>query len=245
MRHRGPVPRAHHGCRTRGRHRHHGSPDTAGLVATDPGCRRRTDSNFRPENLGLAPQALFCRPFGAGDEGLRTGEVVSRIGIEYPPMATSLSNLLVHIVFSTKGRVPQIREEIREQLYGYIGGIVQTEGGILLEVGGMPDHVHLLVKIKADASVAVIVRLIKTNSSRWVNQTLGLPERFEWQTGYGAFSVSESKAATVSAAISRPRRSITHVCPSSRSTPLSWQSIASRMTNVICSVEILTSPRRC
>jgi putative transposase len=112
-------------------------------------------------------------------------------------MATSLSNLLVHIVFSTKGRVPQIREEIKGQLYGYIGGIVQAEGGILLEIGGMPDHVHLLIKIKADASVAVIVRLIKTNSSRWVNQTLGLPERFEWQTGYGAFSVSESKAASV------------------------------------------------
>jgi REP element-mobilizing transposase RayT len=80
-------------------------------------------------------------------------------------MASSLTNLLYHIVFSTKERIPLIHEDLEETLYNYIGGILRGQRSLLLEIGGMPDHVHLLVKLKADLAVAAAVRLVKSNSS--------------------------------------------------------------------------------
>jgi putative transposase len=101
--------------------------------------------------------------------------------------------LLYHIVFSTKNREPLIRESFRDELEKYMAGITRNEGGILLGVGGMPDHIHLIAKFKPDRSVAEMVRLIKANSSKWVNEKHGAPGRFAWQGGYGAFSVSQSQ----------------------------------------------------
>jgi putative transposase len=112
-------------------------------------------------------------------------------------MASTFTNLLFHVVFSTKDRLPIIHEALRERLYEYIGGIVRGERGTLLEIGGIPDHVHLLVKLKSDMSIAEMVRLIKSNSSKWVNESTSPTERFEWQTGYGAFTVSESQVRKV------------------------------------------------
>jgi len=112
-------------------------------------------------------------------------------------MASTFTNLLFHIVFSTKDRTPSIHEELRERLYEYMGGIIRGERGTLLEIGGVPDHLHLLVKLKSDMAVAEMVRLIKSNSSKWVNESTNPTGRFEWQTGYGAFSVSESQAKKV------------------------------------------------
>jgi REP element-mobilizing transposase RayT len=112
-------------------------------------------------------------------------------------MASSLTNLLYHIVFSTKERFPLIHEDLEEALYDYIGGILRGQRGILLEIGGMPDHVHLLVKLKADLAVAQAVRLVKSNSSGWVNENQKIRGRFEWQTGYFAVSVSESRVDEV------------------------------------------------
>ena len=108
-------------------------------------------------------------------------------------MATTFSNLLYHIVFSTKDRAPSIREDVQGLLYGYLGGILANEEGLLLEIGGMPDHVHLLVKLRTDRPVADIVRLIKANSSRWMNREHPGADHFEWQAGYGVFSVSTSQ----------------------------------------------------
>jgi len=112
-------------------------------------------------------------------------------------MANTFTNLLYHIVFSTKDRIPVIHGEMRERLYEYMGGIVRGEGGVLLEIGGVPDHVHLLTKLKSDIAVAEMVRLVKSNSSKWLNESDLSSARFEWQTGYGAFSVSESQARKV------------------------------------------------
>jgi putative transposase len=112
-------------------------------------------------------------------------------------MADTFTNLLVHAVFSTKHRAPFLQEPLRERLYEYVGGILRTEGDILLEIGGMPDHVHLLVRLKADRSVSTMVRAIKSSSSKWVHQTFPDRQSFAWQKGYGAFSVSESQAAKV------------------------------------------------
>jgi len=112
-------------------------------------------------------------------------------------MADTFTNLLVHVVFSTKHRAALLGEPLRERLYEYIGGILRKEGDALLEIGGMPDHVHLLVRLKADRSVAAMARDIKASSSKWVHQTFSECQSFAWQTGYGAFSVSESQVATV------------------------------------------------
>lgn len=107
-------------------------------------------------------------------------------------MATTFSNLLYHIVYSTKDRIPSIDGDLREPLYEYIGGIIRGERGILLEIGGVPDHVHLLAKFKTDIAVSMMVQKIKGKSSGWVNERSSHAARFEWQAGYGIFSVSES-----------------------------------------------------
>ena len=112
-------------------------------------------------------------------------------------MSGTYTNLLFHVVYSTKYRKPLIKDDMKDRLYGYIGGIIRDEKGILLEVGGMPDHVHLLAKFSPRIAVSDMLRLIKTNSSKWMNEQDKIRRRFEWQTGYAAFSVSESQVDNV------------------------------------------------
>ncbi len=112
-------------------------------------------------------------------------------------MANTYTNLLFHIVFSTKNRAAYLEEGIRESLYQYVGGVIRGEGGTLLEIGGVADHVHLLARFKAAIAVATMVRRIKTSSSKWMNQRPGTDFKFAWQSGYGAFSVSESQVGHV------------------------------------------------
>lgn len=108
-------------------------------------------------------------------------------------MANTYSNLLYHIVFSTKGRLPLISSKWQQELYQYIGGIIRNANGILLECGGMPDHIHLAIKLKTDSTVSDMLRQIKGSSSKWLNERLENRERFGWQDGYGAFTISESQ----------------------------------------------------
>jgi putative transposase len=114
-------------------------------------------------------------------------------------MSSTLTNLLYHIVFSTKNREPIITKPIRADLYKYMGGIIRGEGGTLLEIGGMPDHVHLVVRFKTEPSVATMVKIIKSKSSKWLNEQPKRPGRFEWQRGYAAFTVSMSQLENVRA----------------------------------------------
>lgn len=112
-------------------------------------------------------------------------------------MANTFTNLLVHLIFSTKHRAPLITSDLRERLFEYIGGIIRKEGGTLLEIGGVPDHIHLLARFKADRSVAAMTRDIKSSSTKWIREEFPRRSEFAWQVGYGAFSVSESQAAVV------------------------------------------------
>jgi putative transposase len=112
-------------------------------------------------------------------------------------MASTFTNLLYHIVYSTKYRRNQIDESLREEMYRYIGGIIREHGGVQLEIGGMPDHVHILAKFSPHIAVSEMLKLIKANSSKWVNQRDDRRERFAWQTGYSAFSVSESQVPKI------------------------------------------------
>jgi len=118
-------------------------------------------------------------------------------------MPSTFTNLLYHIVFSTKNRRPYISTELRNDLYSYTGGIIRDEKGTLLEIGGMPDHVHLLVRLPASLALSDALRLIKTNTAKWANERREAKSLFAWQTGYSAFTVSESQAETVRRYIQR------------------------------------------
>ncbi|TWT37577.1 Transposase IS200 like protein [Posidoniimonas corsicana] len=112
-------------------------------------------------------------------------------------MPSTYNCLTYHLVFSTKHRAPLITYEVREPLYRYLGGILRSESGTLIEIGGVQDHVHLLAQLKTTQAVADILRVLKCNSSKWINDGALLRERFAWQTGYSAFTVSNSQIDTV------------------------------------------------
>jgi putative transposase len=114
-------------------------------------------------------------------------------------VSRSFVSLNYHLIFSTKGREPLLDSETRGRLFDYVGGILKDEGSRLLAAGGMPDHTHWLASLHQRSSVADVLRLIKTNSSKWLRLTFPEQERFAWQAGYGAFSVSLSNLEKVEA----------------------------------------------
>jgi REP element-mobilizing transposase RayT len=109
----------------------------------------------------------------------------------------SLVKVLVHVVFSTRQRVDFIDPALRTNLYPYMAGIVRRKGATLLALGGMPDHVHALIRLKADLSLSDLVCAFKAVSSKWVHEKPDPIPEFAWQEGYAAFSVSPSREAAV------------------------------------------------
>ncbi|MCB9893238.1 MAG: IS200/IS605 family transposase [Planctomycetes bacterium] len=112
-------------------------------------------------------------------------------------MGHTYTNLNYHLVFSTKDRLPLITQDVQPRLYAYIGGIIRDVKGEMLAIGGVDDHVHILCRLGTVVSVADVLRQIKGSSSRWANDELELGSKFGWQTGYAAFSVSQSKTPNV------------------------------------------------
>jgi REP element-mobilizing transposase RayT len=106
-------------------------------------------------------------------------------------VASSLSNILIHLVFSTKNRNPLIGPAIRGELHAYLGGILKKRGCSFMTCGGVDDHVHLLFDLPRAISVSKIVEDLKSSSSVWM-KTKGI-SGFYWQTGYGAFSIGRSE----------------------------------------------------
>ena len=111
-------------------------------------------------------------------------------------MAGTYTNLLYHIVFSTKERRQLITPAIEDPLYNYIGGIIRGLEGVQLEIGGVSDHIHILAKLKPTISLSNAVRDIKANSSKWLNEKSKL-YKVAWQDGFAAFTVSESQAERI------------------------------------------------
>ncbi len=112
-------------------------------------------------------------------------------------MPQSFACLHLHLAFSTKNRSPFLTEGLQPRLYEYVGGILRTHKSCLVAAGGMPDHVHLLVDLSRELAVADALRLIKSNSSKWIHETFPDLHAFAWQTGYGAFAVSYSNLDNV------------------------------------------------
>ncbi|MEI6178668.1 MAG: transposase [Verrucomicrobiota bacterium] len=115
-------------------------------------------------------------------------------------MPSTHLSLNYHLVFATKDHIPCISTTWRGRLHAFLGGCVRIEGGVALSVGGVSDHIHILAGLKATHCLADVMRSIKSASSRWVHEEIGLAA-FAWQEGYGAFTVSMSQLPTVRAYI--------------------------------------------
>jgi putative transposase len=107
-------------------------------------------------------------------------------------MPQSLACLHHHLIFSTKNRSPDISTDLQPRLYEYIGGVLRAQHCCLIAAGGTPDHVHLLVSLSRELSIAQTLNLMKSNSSKWIHDTFPEHRAFAWQAGYGAFAVSFS-----------------------------------------------------
>ena len=106
-------------------------------------------------------------------------------------MSSTHLSLNYHVIFSTKNREPWIAPEWETRLHAYLGGCVKKTGGIPIEINGMPDHVHLIIGLKATQCIANVVRDNKAPASAWVHSDIHV-SKFQWQDGYAAFTVSAS-----------------------------------------------------
>jgi len=112
-------------------------------------------------------------------------------------MPRTYSQLLLHIVFATKQRQAWMTPQVTDRLYPYLGGIVRSEKGILYDIGGVADHVHLYLRWRTDESIANLLRIIKSKSSKWIHETYPSLDMFAWQDGYSVFTVSKSQEPAV------------------------------------------------
>ena len=114
-------------------------------------------------------------------------------------MPQSLSNVLVHIVYSTKNRKPWLKDSgIRNELYAYNASILKdiVDSPALL-IGGVEDHIHILLLLSRKHAIMDVVQQSKTETSKWIKKQGAQYHDFQWQAGYGAFSVSQSKSEQV------------------------------------------------
>ncbi len=108
-------------------------------------------------------------------------------------MGNTYTQIHVHFIFAVKFRKSMIQPEWRERLYQYIIAIVKNNGHKMLIINGMPDHVHLLIGLRPEQSISNLIKDVKCNSSKWINEQNFTREKFAWQEGYGAFTYSKSQ----------------------------------------------------
>lgn len=113
-------------------------------------------------------------------------------------MSHTFVNALFHCVFSTQQRRPLITPALQERLWPLMGGIARANGMKALVIGGVEDHVHLLLSLSATVPLAKAIQLIKGAWSKWVHDTFPEHRLFAWQEGYGAFSVGMSQVDATS-----------------------------------------------
>jgi REP element-mobilizing transposase RayT len=112
-------------------------------------------------------------------------------------MANTYTCLHYHLVFSTKNRHPWIRADIEHRIWEYLGGIARQNGMKALQIGGIEDHVHIVLGAPPTLAVSKALQLLKGTSSKWIHENFPALAAFEWQDGYGAFSVGKSQLPDV------------------------------------------------
>ena len=108
-------------------------------------------------------------------------------------MSNTYSQIYIQVVFAVRGRENLIGGKWKDELYKYICGIVKAKNEKVYAINGMPDHIHILLSIKPDTALSNLMRDIKANSSKWINEKKFVKGKFQWQEGFGAFSYSQSQ----------------------------------------------------
>jgi REP element-mobilizing transposase RayT len=112
-------------------------------------------------------------------------------------MANTYTQIHIHGIFAVQNRISLIADPWSETLYKYITGIVQNHGHKVLQIGGMPDHIHILFGMRPTESLSDLMKTLKGESSEWINKSRLVPGHFSWQEGFGAFSYSKSQLNNV------------------------------------------------
>ncbi len=112
-------------------------------------------------------------------------------------MANPYTQLYFHVVFAVKGRQKLIAKKWKDELYKYITGIITNKQQKLLAINGIEDHMHILIGTKPTCLLSDLVKAIKSNSSKWVNELNLTPKKFQWQSGFGAFTLGHSQLGTI------------------------------------------------
>jgi len=112
-------------------------------------------------------------------------------------MADTYTQIYIHVIFAVKGREHLISPLWKNELYKYITGIITNQQQKLIAINGMPDHIHLLIGLQPKMALSNLVRDIKANTSKFINEKSWVQGKFEWQHGFGAFSYSHSQLTTV------------------------------------------------
>jgi putative transposase len=108
-------------------------------------------------------------------------------------MANTCTQINIHVIFAVKGRENLLPSKLRPKLFKYISGILTNTNQFSLAVNGYKDHVHLFFEMNPVKSLSEIVRIVKANSSKWINENKFITGKFSWQEGYGGFSYSKSQ----------------------------------------------------
>lgn len=111
-------------------------------------------------------------------------------------MSPTVACMYVHVIFATKDHAPWIEPDWRQRLYDFLGAQIADRDAVALSIGGIEDHVHLLLRLKPLHCVADLVREVKVLSSKWIHEQQLEPD-FAWQEGYGVFSVSPNAVEAV------------------------------------------------
>jgi len=112
-------------------------------------------------------------------------------------MANTYTQLHIQFVFAVKYRQALIQPSWKERLYQYITGIIQNNEHKMLQINGMPDHIHILIGMRPGQSISSLIQNVKTESSKWIKENKFCDSPFAWQEGYGAFSYSKSHVPDV------------------------------------------------
>lgn len=107
-------------------------------------------------------------------------------------MPHSYNKIWIHAIWATKARIPLVHQNIEQNVYQFISNQLREQGCPVRIINGMPDHIHCLFLLNPQKSIAEVIKQIKGSSSHFINQSNLIPEKFAWQTGYAAYSVSES-----------------------------------------------------
>jgi len=118
------------------------------------------------------------------------GNLLTKVAVA---MANTYTQIYIQVVFAVQGRQSLIQPDHKEEIYKYITGIVTNQGQKMLQVNGMADHIHLLIGMKPNIALSDLVRDVKSDSSKFVNEKRWVKGKFNWQEGFGAFSYGHSQ----------------------------------------------------